>query len=318
MSSNLQILVGADPELFVGEGPNIISAHDLIPGTKLKPFKVDRGAIQVDGVAAEFNIAPALTPMEFVRNIHTVMTALRGHLPGKELLIQPTATFGEEYWATIPNEQKILGCDPDYNAYTGMVNSAPDAHGKPMRTAAGHVHVGFVQGKKIRLPDMDHFEDCRTVVRNLDYTLGLPSLWWDNDSERRTLYGKAGAFRPKKYGVEYRTLSNKWLESELLMVFIHQMTVATTGGLMRGAIKDFSEEYGSFAEDMINSSNTNWHKTPTGIKVLQDLQQISPTLFGVYREEREPRKASGTAANLRWSDAVMTTTQRPSEPRPRA
>ncbi len=37
---------------------------------------------------------------------------------------------------------------------------------------------------------------------------------YDKDTERRGMYGKAGAFRPKPYGVEYRTLSNAWLSND--------------------------------------------------------------------------------------------------------
>ena len=54
-----QILVGCDPEVFVAKGGKFISAHGMIPGTKKAPHKVERGAVQVDGMALEFNIDPA-------------------------------------------------------------------------------------------------------------------------------------------------------------------------------------------------------------------------------------------------------------------
>lgn len=41
---------------------------------------------------------------------------------------------------------------------------------------------------------------------------------------RRELYGKAGAFRPTSYGVEYRTLSNFWLRRKEYMQWVYAQT----------------------------------------------------------------------------------------------
>jgi hypothetical protein len=51
-------------------------------------------------------------------------------------------------------------------------------------------------------------------VKQLDWFLGAWSVKHDSDVTRRKLYGKAGAFRPKPYGVEYRPLSNFWIVSK--------------------------------------------------------------------------------------------------------
>lgn len=56
----MSYLVGADPELFVSKAGVILSAFGLVGGTKKVPQKVERGAVQVDGMALEFNIDPAL------------------------------------------------------------------------------------------------------------------------------------------------------------------------------------------------------------------------------------------------------------------
>ena len=58
MAQKLNLLFGADPELFVRHKVTrqLTSAHTLIPGTKASPFSVPKGGIQVDGVAAKFNI----------------------------------------------------------------------------------------------------------------------------------------------------------------------------------------------------------------------------------------------------------------------
>ncbi len=47
------------------------------------------------------------------------------------------------------------------------------------------------------------------AIKMLDLYLGLPSVLFDRDDTsilRRTLYGKAGEFRPTEYGIEYRVL----------------------------------------------------------------------------------------------------------------
>ena len=64
------LLVGCDPEFFVRDSTNtIISAYGMIPGTKQEPRSIGNGAVQVDGVALEFNTKPAATPEEFNANI---------------------------------------------------------------------------------------------------------------------------------------------------------------------------------------------------------------------------------------------------------
>ena len=56
----MNILIGADPELFVMKNGKFHSADDLIPGSKDEPYPVENGAVKVDGMALEFNIRPAL------------------------------------------------------------------------------------------------------------------------------------------------------------------------------------------------------------------------------------------------------------------
>ena len=59
MSHN--ILIGCDPEVFVKQNGVFRSAHGLIRGDKKNPQKIRSGAVQVDGMALEFNIDPART-----------------------------------------------------------------------------------------------------------------------------------------------------------------------------------------------------------------------------------------------------------------
>ena len=214
--------IGADPEFFVKKFGKLVSAYGLIPGSKENPHKVPKGAVQVDGMALEFNIDPAETYSQFEDNMSTVMSSIIGMVPGYEIFVEPVADFGLEYIEAQPKEAKELGCSPDFNAYTKQANPRPSAD-TPFRTASGHVHIGWTSGVDIN--DEGHLEACRALTKSLDVWLGLPSLVWDQDDRRRTLYGAAGAFRPKSYGMEYRVLSNKWITDPLLRKTVFHNTL---------------------------------------------------------------------------------------------
>ena len=216
------ILVGADPELFVTENNQFRSAYGLIPGTKAEPFPVDNGAVQVDGLALEFNIAPAQTAEHFVENINSMLMKLREIVPANyHLSSAASAKFAPEYLAAQPYEALLLGCDPDFNAYTMAPNPPPEAD-PVYRVAGGHVHVGWTKDADIF--DKEHRLACASLVKYMDLYLGVPSINFDDDKIRRKWYGKAGAFRPKPYGVEYRVLSNFWIGNAAYMHWVFTQT----------------------------------------------------------------------------------------------
>src|SRR5688500_4590150 len=142
------ITIGADPEIFVLDKTlvKVVSAHGLIDGDKRHPVRVEKGALQIDGMALEFNIDPAETLEDFLTNISYVTQALadkvRERNPNLEFVIQPVAHFTQDYLDTVPEDAKRLGCEPDFNAYTGQMNKPPDGKSL-MRAASGHVHVGW-------------------------------------------------------------------------------------------------------------------------------------------------------------------------------
>jgi hypothetical protein len=221
-----RILIGSDPEIFVmDENGQFRSGHDLIPGTKEQPHPVPCGAIQVDGVACEFNIDPASTAQEFSKNIRLVMNSLeefvKGIQPGYSLEITPTAHFEKIYFESLPEEVKKLGCTPDFCAYTGEENESPETT-EPFRTGAGHIHIGWGDGGYF--PDEQHMKTCIGLVKELDCSLYASSLMWDHDTKRRSLYGKVGAFRPKPYGLEYRPLSNAYLTEKKTQEYVFEVT----------------------------------------------------------------------------------------------
>lgn len=254
-----QFVMGADPELFVVQNGKFLSGHLFPCGTKAEPVKTKHGAVQVDGIALEFNVLPSATRAEFVSNFQKVIGDLNEivhkHYPGARLQAIPTAEVGEEFLKAVPQQNSELGCNPDFNAYSMAQNEVPNAN-LPFRTGSGHVHIGFRTPDEALLKSNEHFDECGRIVRQLDYFLGLPSLSWDSDNRRRELYGKAGAFRPKPYGVEYRVLSNKWVHEPKLIGFVYDQTEKAMNLLEQNF--DLIEEFGSFAKDAIDSGNANW------------------------------------------------------------
>ena len=230
----MKILVGCDPELFVKKDGVLVSAHGLVQGSKEHPFRVSKGAVQVDGMALEFNIDPAEDENQFYLTIVDVMQALKAMCPEHEFAIQPVAEFGAEYIKAQPEEAKELGCEPDYDAWTGRVNEKPNMDA-PFRTASGHVHIGWRDPAGISL---DHVDNCRAAAKQMDFFLGLPSLFFDEDTKRRELYGNPGCFRPKPYGAEYRTLSNAWLRDPSLIRWVFRQVQEGMHRLIAGDCLD--------------------------------------------------------------------------------
>lgn len=245
----MKILVGCDPEVFVRQDGVFKSAFGLIQGDKKNPQKVNRGAVQVDGMALEFNIDPAATEDEFCINVQDVFNTMKLMVPEYEVVTVPVAHFTPEYISNQPPAALELGCDPDFNAWTSQENIKPNAM-RPMRTASGHIHIGWTDGEEVS--DGQHRAMCEAAVKQMDFYLGLPSLMYDGDTERREMYGKAGCYRPKSYGVEYRTLSNAWLRSESLMRWVYRNTLAGMQSLIDG--KALVEKYGDI-QSIINNSD---------------------------------------------------------------
>lgn len=259
----MPLLIGADPELFVKRQGKFYSAHNLVPGTKRRPHKVENGAVQVDGLALEVNIDPARDPEEFVYNLSSVLNTLKGMIPKDcEFASDAIATFDPEHILSQPKEALEIGCEPDYNAYTMKVNPRPNLV-PHIRSAGGHFHFGFTKGA---LPfDDNHYQKCGQVIRQMDFGIGLPSIILDEGREcYGTGYRLAGAFRPKRYGCEYRSPSNYWINDPKLMMLMYE-----NGSLMWNLLedgRDLFEEYGDEAEKIINS-----HNVPAAVELCEEI-----------------------------------------------
>jgi hypothetical protein len=198
-----KILLGCDPELFLVDATGaFVSSIGKIGGTKECPRPVPIGegfAVQEDNVALEYNIPPANNADDFIAKIRSIMGFL-GEQVAKQGL-----HFSDQSAVFFPKDQLNdpraleFGCEPDYNAWTKAENPRPKADDATLRSCGGHVHVGA--------QDVDVINS----VKLMDLYLGVPSVLIDKGDLRKKLYGKRGAYRPKPYGFEYRTLSNFWV-----------------------------------------------------------------------------------------------------------
>ena len=244
----LKFKIGCDPEIFLMQDGKYKSAVGLIGGSKEKPLQIDKGgfAILEDNVAVEFNTKPANSYEEFRDGIYKVLDHLRSHLTGYEFSKESAVSFPKEELNT-PGAQEF-GCEPDFDAWRMCENHKPQAQDKNLRSAGGHIHVGSTIAKK-------HGPD---TIRAMDLFLGVPSVVLDDGKERRQLYGKAGSFRFKPYGVEYRTLSNFWIFSDAGIKWAFDGTQRALEFVKSGSV--INPEHHFIIQRCINTSNMDDYK----------------------------------------------------------
>jgi hypothetical protein len=207
------LTVGSDPEFFIRDTQNevFVSSEGLIGGSKKEPRLIsERGhGLQEDNVMVEFTMPPVKNADEFIDELDLVINHTNRELedinPNYHLSSVSSAEFTDEQLNTEQACQS--GCDPDRNAWFDMDNIAPQLP-KNTRYAGGHIHLGYKNPTR---------EKNLEIVKALDMFLGLPAVMMDVDDRRKELYGTPGRYRDKSYGLEYRTLSNFWLENSKLI-----------------------------------------------------------------------------------------------------
>jgi len=243
----MNIKLGCDPEAFLIDlNGQLRSSIGLIGGSKEQPMPLPLGmgyAVQEDNVALEFNIPPAEGRSQFVESIGLTLKFLTDMVKD-----QYGFTIAEMSAASFPATELdnpaalVFGCDPDYNAWTGDVNPKPNAVDKALRSCGGHVHIGYDKASV----------DGSSIIRLCDLFMGVPSVLMDKGDLRKQLYGKAGAYRDKAYGVEYRTLSNFWIFNSRLIEWVWDNTSrAVSAAEARFALSDED------SENVVNAINNN-------------------------------------------------------------
>lgn len=266
-------MVGSDPEFAIRSvvDGTLQSALDYVDGTKEDPFKLNNGDIQADGTSVEFNSQPADTVQLFVLNHNLILNEVADYLALKGLLLDKNVSSIEATHEMLLNPlASVGGCSIDYNAWRNggfAVNPKPFYDLTNVRAMGGHLHIST------NLCDDDNeYENRIKIIKALDLVLGVPSVIMDtNGSARRKFYGKAGAVRYKSKGdgsyngVEYRVLSNFWLQTDELMAWafngvkhvienleeLSDLAISIKADIIKAINKDDK----SLAERIINDNN---------------------------------------------------------------
>lgn len=245
------VQIGSDVEYFLRDKKSgeVVSAEDIIKGTKYEPFKFDKDnnffATSLDNVLAEGNIPPAKTSLEFI----TYLSKLRGFIEqtasekGLETLAQASARLDQKWLQT--ENAKIFGCDPSLNCWTGEVIH-PQPTGDNLRSAGFHVHVGY---------DGPEEEKNILLAQAMDLYLGVPSILKEPENERKQVgYGQAGNFRHQIHGVEYRVLSSFFASDKSLIEWAFNNSQIAVNAVNDGTIKSIVEHKDAIIE-AINNNN---------------------------------------------------------------
>jgi hypothetical protein len=133
------------------------------------------------------------------------MTLLDEKLAEKNLRKLSIAEYEFPTEALSSAQAQEFGCDPDYDAYTGGARPRTRVPNfGNFRFAGGHIHLGG-----------DFQCPAFVVALMCDLALGARvNSKRGASSERAKWYGKAGTYRVKDYGIEYRTLDSCWMENE--------------------------------------------------------------------------------------------------------
>lgn len=241
------VTLGADPELFLEKDGEVISAEGLIGGTKEEPKAIsDEGhCIQEDNVMIEFNIPASRTAVDFRNNINFVKDYLvaLAKIQGGKLNFSASAELAPKYLKT--EQAMLFGCDPDFSVHLKAQNTPPESTGT-LRTCGGHIHIGYENPEQ---------ETSEKIIYAMDFVLGLESINLDPDDRRREMYGNAGCFRFKKYGVEYRTLSNFWIKTDELMEWAFNSTLRAIELVNSGIIDKLIQDYAAAVKIVIDNND---------------------------------------------------------------
>lgn len=243
------ILIGGDPEVFLRTrvDKKLVSAIGLIPGSKSNPSPVPhlgKGfCVQTDNVAAEFNVPPVKSYTAMYNNYKAMIEYIESIIPADlEVVVVPSGEFTDEECSH--PDARLSGCSADYNAWSLSVNPKADYSVTNIRAAAAHIHISY---------DNNNDDTSIELIKALDLFAAVPSVLFDDDVDRRKLYGKAGCFRMCPWGIEYRSLNNTFIKDLDLVKFVFDAVDKAVDWVNAG--KEFTDEDSLNIQTAINTND---------------------------------------------------------------
>ena len=221
---------GSDPEFLLTLNDFSVSAIGKIKGTIENRLNINGHQFYSDNVLAECAINPGKSKDEVLENFKNCFQIYSKMIRPYKLAVKASEIFPEE--ELLHEDARRVGCAKEFCAYEMKQQESPisEISQNNLRSCGGHIHIG----SDILAGDGP---EPVLMVYLLDLFLGVPSLWLDKDlssPRRRNLYGKAGRYRPKSYGIEYRSLGNFWLNSPDLVDLVYDITMFCVSFIEKG------------------------------------------------------------------------------------
>lgn len=241
-------MIGHDVEFFLIGDSGLIPAERVLAGTKGRGTAIAKGVLaHPDNVMAEISSAAPFAARNLKQRMMHDLNALRHHVDPVRVSIASSMNITRD---TLDNceSAKEIGCSLDYQ--NGMPRDKLNADDLgDTRHAGGHLH--FDVSPSIA-PDW--------AARVCDIMLGCHVIAaGEKQGARRGFYGLPGLYRPKSYGMEYRTLSNYWVRMIVdgrADEFLRRVTLCSAAfEKIVPEILELPTMFGDMAVDVISSEN---------------------------------------------------------------
>lgn len=215
------ITLGSDPEFFVLDPKGRPYPATLFArGTKDNPIPIEslgKGFFeQRDNLSFEGNIPPATTKDEFVKSMSRLRNYFANRVGEYEYSLSPNGVeyFVKRYLNT--PEGMEFGCSSVISLWDStpglfLNRATPNLKKNNFRVAGCHLHIGYTGSENL---DRDRMDSA--IGRLFDLFVTVPSQIIKPEPERIETYGRWGMVRRKPYGVECRTLSSYFTQTEHL------------------------------------------------------------------------------------------------------